>query len=202
MPQFTTTGLANGDVISCTLSTGSGCVLAVSNSVTMIVRRLPAVPAGQVFVIQAGSSLLLMPLITGDIAAYAWSPGEGLSDSTIREPLASPLKTMEYGLKVTDQDGCVAEGAITVEVSSEIKIANAFTPGKNKNNRFYVQGGPYSSVVEAFTVFNRWGQPVFRAHDVPLNDRTVGWDGYFGGALAPPGTYVYLIEMRLAKNIR
>ena len=48
--------------------------------------------------------------------------------------------------------------------------------------------------VKRLAIFNRWGQKVFEAFDIPTGDEKVGWDGSFKGARQMPDMYVYFIE--------
>jgi uncharacterized repeat protein (TIGR01451 family)/gliding motility-associated-like protein len=62
-----------------------------------------------------------------DIASYLWTPGTGLSDSTIANPIFTPDeetigKTNLYVLQITDVDGSVAIDSIYVVVT-EIPVA-------------------------------------------------------------------------------
>jgi CHU_C Type IX secretion signal domain len=59
-----------------------------------------------------------------------------------------------------------------------------------------------NSVVETFEVFNRWGQAVFQAHDAAPGDASAGWDGRVNGSYVLPGTYVYIVVIRLATGSR
>ncbi len=66
------------------------------------------------------------PTATGGYApyTYAWSPGAGLSGTTLANPSASPSLTTAYVVSVTDSNGCVAHDTMTVFVAS-LPIANA-----------------------------------------------------------------------------
>lgn len=61
--------------------------------------------------------------------AYAWSPPDGLSDAAIANPLASPVRTTKYTVKVTDQTGCSARANVTVRLLDSILKANFAGPG-------------------------------------------------------------------------
>ena len=63
--------------------------------------------------IYAGMSVPLSA--TGGIN-YQWWPGESLSDSTIANPVASPLHTTTYKCRITMPDGCIYEDSLTIEV--------------------------------------------------------------------------------------
>lgn len=49
--------------------------------------------------------------------------------------------------------------------------------------------------VKEFAIFNRWGEKVFEARDVPPNDPTHGWNGRYKGGDAMGGVYVYYVTL-------
>jgi gliding motility-associated-like protein len=162
---------------------------------------LPVViAADQTFTIPYGQRLVLTPDVTGgDIISWLWTPGKGLSDSTIEDPVADPTTTTLYTLKVVDAGGCSDTASILVNVYTALGIPNAFSPnGDGHNDVFYVAGGPQNSLVEDFVVYDRWGVNLFHVHGVAPGDPAFGWNGYVHGQLAAPGTYVYLITMKFA----
>jgi gliding motility-associated-like protein len=93
--------------------------------------------------------------------------------------------------------GCGDTGTIVVNVYTLLRVPGGFTPnGDGHNDLFYVLGGPSSSMIEDFSVFSRWGQKVFQAHNVHPGDPGGGWNGTIGSQPAPPGTYVYIVVVR------
>jgi gliding motility-associated-like protein len=193
---FGSSNFANGDVITCIINSDNVCGLAKSNSVPLVVSDPPVVNAGQSFSVPYGQTITLEPVVTGDVATYAWTPTIGLSDSTIRDPAASPPYSTLYTLNVVAPGGCTASGTIYVEVYTPLSIPNAFTPnGDGHNDVFYVLGGPEGSEVEEFDVFSRWGEKVFGVHGAAPGDRSHGWDGSIHGRPAAPDTYVYIVSM-------
>jgi gliding motility-associated-like protein len=198
-PSYTDSIPVDGQVVYCLITSDDVCGLAKSNSIPITVYPRPSVAAGQVFDVTYGQHVTLDPVVTGDIVSYAWTPGKGLSDSTIVNPVAGPVLTTEYTLTVVSQGGCTASGEITVDVYTPLSIPGAFTPnGDGRNDVLYVLGGPAGSQVREFNVYDRWGQSVFRVHDVAPGDRQYGWNGAIGGRPAPPGTYVYIVVLSLA----
>lgn len=188
--------LHNGDVVYCRITSDDLCGLAKSNSIPLIVGIPPSIAPGQVFHIEHGHKQTLEPEVTGNITSWLWTPGLGLSDSMIEDPVADPPATTLYTLKVASP-GCPADsGTILVDVFTPLSVPNAFTPnGDGHNDRFYVLGGPVNSEVRSMAVFNRWGQRVFAAQHATPGDAQAGWDGRINGVPAPAGTYVYFIVL-------
>ena len=200
-PAYTSSTLSNGDMIACFVTNDQDCSPAGSDSIIAVVNPDPVITAGQAYSIVYGGSVQLDPGITGNIVQYTWTPSTGLSDSAIRDPVASPTATIEYTLTVVDDNGCTASGQVSVRILSALAIPNAFTPnGDGKNDIFYVLGGPPGSIVKDLSIYNRWGQRIFLATDATPGDPRGGWDGRINGTYAMPGTYIYLIDIRLANG--
>ena len=50
--------------------------------------------------------------------AYSWSPGYSLNDSTIANPIATPITTTTYTVSTTTASGCVINKTVTIYVSN------------------------------------------------------------------------------------
>ena len=61
-----------------------------------------------------------MPIRLGGngVYAYAWTSTTGLSDPTIRNPVATPLVSTSYTVTVTDGNGFTAMGQVLVTVNA------------------------------------------------------------------------------------
>jgi hypothetical protein len=44
------------------------------------------------------------------------------------------------------------------------------------------------------SVYNRWGQLVFDAHNIQANDIGAGWDGQYNGYVVEPDVFVYIVD--------
>ena len=126
-----TTGLNNPNVAQPVASPSStiqyrvyaysaGCTLTAV--VSVIVNPSPTVQAGPDVSIAPGSSIRLQARISGGTSPiqFSWSPTAGLSNSTILDPIASPLVSTNYVLTVTPGNGCVRSDTIRVGVDSSI----------------------------------------------------------------------------------
>ncbi|WP_158638327.1 gliding motility-associated C-terminal domain-containing protein [Panacibacter ginsenosidivorans] len=97
-----------------------------------------------------------------------------------------------YKVNVTNRCG-FKEDTINVfkQCEFEIHMPNAFTPnGDNVNDIFRVPP-QVNNLLVSFTVFNRWGQIVFRTSNI-----SEGWNGMLKNYPAPSGTYVYYVVMK------
>ena len=91
-------------------------------------------------------------------------------------------------------------GEVQVLVSNEVPvyISNAFSPNEDgENDYFFVQAGNAVTNVKSFRIFDRWGNSVFEATDIPPNDPQLGWDGYYQGQLLNTAVFVYFAELEL-----
>ncbi len=122
---------------------------------------------------------------------YSWSPARGLSDSTIAQPLASPVQTTTYTLTVKYFDLSITTDIVTVQVEycgpTVLFIPNVFSPnGDGQNEVLYARGENVKEI--QFSVYNRWGELVFETKDI-----NAGWDGSYKGKECSPSVYVYQV---------
>ncbi|RRB06701.1 gliding motility-associated C-terminal domain-containing protein [Larkinella rosea] len=79
---------------------------------------------------------------------------------------------------------------------STVFMPDAFSPNADGiNDRFQLQG--LLSGTAQLTVYNRWGEVVFRT-----DDAITGWDGRQRDQSLPPGTYSYLLDMAKPDGVR
>ena len=190
---FTSNSLANGDLLSCRLTTNALCAVPASitsNTVTMIIHPLPVVDGGGNKTIEQGDKTRLNATASGTIADITWTPSEGLDNNKILTPNASPLTTTVYTLTVQSADGCVGMATVTVTVLLDITIPNTFTPnGDGVNDRWEIKNlkeYPDCTV----KIFDRWGQQVYNSRGY-----YTAWDGTFNGKPVSFGTYYYVINL-------
>ncbi|MFN8248862.1 MAG: PKD domain-containing protein [Ferruginibacter sp.] len=120
---------------------------------------------------------------------YSWSPGTWLNNPNISNPVALPLDNIQYVVTATNDIGCFGRDTINVKlfkVKPDLYVPTAFSPNGDGLNDDFKPLALGMKSLDAFRVYNRWGQLIFSTTDIG-----VGWDGTFGGAEQSPGTYVW-----------
>lgn len=127
---------------------------------------------------------------TGGVS-FLWTPADGLSSTTIENPIANPSDTTIYVVTVTDANGCVSSDTVIVKAMGEITIdlPNAYSPNGDGINDYYypiVQG---SGEIVNYLIYNRWGEVVYEG-----SASSSGWDGIFNGKTSDVGSYVVIVN--------
>ena len=171
-----------------------GCSLSLSTSVDVNTEIPPlAISADPDTLFEAGS--VLLEATADPDYTYLWSPGQGLNNITISNPVAWVDSTVTYELMVTDGNGCSNTAEITLRVFTEcitpyIFVPNAFSPnGDLLNDELFVRGNLIDEL--NFAIYNRWGEKVFETQD-----QSVSWDGTYKGKPLSPDVYAYYLEVR------
>jgi len=193
--------IATPDTTTIYQVTGSDSLHCFSNtqSLTVNVFNYPTVNLGAGSVtIPIGTSYQISGIGSPDIDSINWSPTIGLSCTNCLSPIASPVTTTTYVVKVENNGGCITSDSIRIIVTCDGKnlfVPNTFSPnGDGVNDWFFVQGTGLSTI-QSLRIFNRWGQLVFEKRNFAANSETEGWDGNFNGKKAPIDVYIYTIEV-------
>jgi gliding motility-associated-like protein len=197
---YTIQHAVNGDQVSCSLDI-AGCAVAAtitSNKIALLVKPLPVVnisPADTI--VNGGTEVQLKAVVSGIGFSYAWSPADKLQSSTALNPLTLPLQTTStFQLSVTSAEGCTTVKEAIIKVNNKLYMPAAFTPnGDGKNDLFRIPP-TVSFQLEAFTIFDRWGNKVFSTADI-----SKGWDGTYRGKPFRSSTYIFLITGKDNKGV-
>lgn len=131
-------------------------------------------------------------LIANGGISYTWSPNLYIATNRGDRITVKPYVNTTYTVRGKDESGCSGEDSITVYFfktgDQKLFMPTAFTPnGDGKNDVFRPTFiGPSASY--EFSIYNRWGQLVFRSK-VP----GVGWDGTVNGIPQKGDIYVFYI---------
>jgi gliding motility-associated-like protein len=80
---------------------------------------------------------------------------------------------------------------VEVDIRRHIYVPNVFHPdGDAENNRFLIFGRGVVEIKD-LSVFDRWGNMVWRGEHLAANDQSTGWDGNMRNKKVSPGVYVW-----------
>lgn len=128
--------------------------------------------------------------------SYAWTPADStINCKTCPIITATPLNSTVYRVTVKDSSNCLAFDDVLLRVIKRrpIYAPNVFSPNNDGVNDFFTLYGNQAAVkIKSLKVFNRWGDMLFTADNLPLGGDRVGWDGTFRGKDMPPDVFVYV----------
>jgi gliding motility-associated-like protein len=166
-----------------------GCPKPVTATIALTVVKVVANAGPRDTAVVLGQPLQLNA--TGNLF-YLWTPSTWLNNPVIPDPIALPQDSIEYVVKVSNADGCFGTDTIKVKlykVEPDLFVPSAFTPNGDGNNDVFRPIPIGMRSLDAFRVYNRWGQLLFST-----TEQGRGWDGKLGGMGQDSGTYVWYAE--------
>jgi gliding motility-associated-like protein len=98
---------------------------------------------------------------------------------------------------VYSAEGCESTDNILVEVEeNKVYIPNSFSPDSDGINDIFAPLGDPLILVEDFTIFDRWGELVYRNGGFNLGSPGIGWDGVHRDKAAAVEVYIYVVTLR------
>jgi len=123
-PSSSTTETYPMETITYTLSVTSQQGCAATDDITVSVLPKPRIEITGSVVFCQGEPVQILAY-AGDNHTYQWSPEEGLSNTNIFNPIASPTNTTLYTVNVVDEEtNCAAVAYTTVEVKESVDYPN------------------------------------------------------------------------------
>ena len=100
-------------------------------------------------------------------------------------------------MTVYKAEGCESTDNILVEVEeNKVYIPNSFSPDSDGINDIFAPLGDPLIMVEDFSIFDRWGELVYRNGGFNLGKPGIGWDGVHKAKAAAVEVYVYVVSLR------
>jgi len=124
-------------------------------------------------------------------ADYHWSPGTGLSSTSIRNPEVMLTTEQDYKITAEQPSGCITVDSLLVRVftANDIFVPTAFSPNGDGINDVLRPITVGINSFRQFRVFDRNGREIFRSTSV-----NEAWDGTYRGLQLPMENYVWVVE--------
>jgi len=156
--------------------------------------------------VDLGCSLLISATTNNtSLIDISWSNQENdLECNDCLSTDAAPVNDTKYILTITSVDNCSASDSLNVTVNKirDVYSPNAFSPNSDGINEYFaLTPGKSVSLIKKFNVFDRWGSLVYEVTDQGPESYEWGWDGYFNGALAATGVYVWIAEVEYLDGV-
>jgi gliding motility-associated-like protein len=161
------------------------------------VLRRPAVSLGPDITGLIGQTITLRADVK-NATAISWQPWDALTCPSCYVSQHTIRGNKTYVAVVSNELGCSATDTINVIAAckgAQIYLPNTFTPNADgQNDRFYPHG-PAVVPVYNFMIYDRWGEKIFSASNISMNNPALGWDGTVNNKPLHPDTYVYVMEI-------
>ncbi len=165
------------------------------------------IEAGEDQEIVQGQEIQLDAVVSNP-GTLTWLPSEGLNNSSIANPIASPTETTTYTLFFTGNDGCTAEDMVTVYVTplEEDETGYGFSPDGDGINEYWEIHGIDNYPNNRVLIYNRWGDLVFETEGYNNTSRVfrgiANRKRSIGGGKLPEGTYFFDIKIEGIHNLK
>lgn len=184
---YTVTLIAN-DPGTCNLTDTTTLTIVVADNPTADFSFVPDPPV-------ENTPTTFTNLSSPDAIRFIWQFGDGDSlKTTSRQDVSHQYNatgTFNACLIAFNAAGCPDTicKPVSAIVIPAVDVPNAFTPlTGGVNSKIFVKG--FGITKMRFIIWNRWGQKVFET-----NDKNIGWDGKFGGAMQPMDVYAYTLDV-------
>ncbi|MGZ3848226.1 MAG: T9SS type B sorting domain-containing protein [Flavisolibacter sp.] len=119
---------------------------------------------------------------------FLWSPGIGLNDIHMENPLVVYNKDITYTVEVSNHFGCQRKDSIHIRYfkGPHVYVPNAFTPNHDGLNDVFSFTPVGMKSLGYFRIYNRWGEKLFET-----TTSRKGWDGRWKGVDVPAGVYIW-----------
>ena len=140
------------------------------------------------FVIEGNS--IRLETTGGPFDSYRWDPEEGLDNSLVPDPIATPMVPTRYTVFAINSYGCEEVDDVFIDVIEDIQAYNVFSPnGDGINEYFEIRNADRFPEI-LVEVYSRWGDQLYSKVGYDSGEL---WDGTTSGKEVPMGTYYYIL---------
>lgn len=138
------------------------------------------------------------------VSEIIWSPSENLScDDCVTTIIEDAMDGMVITVEVIATNGCSATASTTIQwnLSETIYVPTVMNTNSDiGNDHFTLFSSSGVVLIKEMNIFDRWGEKVFTAMDIPPNEPGLGWNGSFNGSQVVQGVYVYMFEIEYSNG--
>lgn len=155
--------------------------------------------------LQEGETIELELIInngSAEITNISWSPQVNLDCYDCVNPIFFGDTNTEYLVTITNINGCIVEARVAIFIAEEADIyaPNIISPNSsNTNNQGFTIFSNDGDIllIENLSIYDRWGNLIFRKEAFAANNTSLGWDGTFKNQEALEGVYTYIATVRI-----
>lgn len=125
---------------------------------------------------------------------YLWSPAYHISNTSGMSVTVFPDVTTAYTVQAEKFSGCILTDTVVVSTKNcpkKFYIPNAFSPNGDGKNEIFKPIITGTLVYYEFTIYNRWGQQIFKT-----SDRNEGWNGSIKGNYQNTNVFSWMCKYR------
>jgi len=178
-----------------TLTNSNGCDSLVILDL-VVGQNLTKINVNEAVELAIGESIILSPNIRGgDLLEKEWSEvDEILSFALELDYLVDDDEWIFF--RSTNELYCVAIDSIFIRAILEVDLyfPNIISPDGDGINDIFNVGASETLMESQLTVFDRWGNLIYRGPKTDDRQINTGWDGHYNGKTVPIGTYTYMLE--------
>jgi gliding motility-associated-like protein len=150
---------------------------------------LMGLDAGQDTFVIKGNSVQLEAR-GGPFEMYRWEPVSGLDDTSVPDPIATPMEAIRYYVYAYSEYGCEEVDSVYVDFVEDLQAYNVFSPNGDGINEYFEIRNAERYPEMLVEIYSRWGDLIFSTVGYGSGNE---WDGTARGKEAPLGTYYYII---------
>ena len=126
----------------------------------------------------------------GTFDQYRWEPVTGLDNSSVPDPVATPVEPTLYTVFAINSYGCEEVDVVFIDVIEDIQAYNVFSPNGDGINEYFEIKNAERFPEILVEVYSRWGDQLYSKVGYDSGEL---WDGTTGGKEVPVGTYYYIL---------
>ncbi len=140
-----------------------------------------------------------------EIEEILWSPQINLSCYDCLTPDFTGDSSTEYNIYVRDIFGCETQLTVraVIEVDTRIYIPNVINLNATSPDNIFVINSSETGVEEIseLSIYDRWGNLVFRNQNFAPNDSSQGWNGYYNEKQVATGVFIYTAQVKYQNGL-